>query len=222
MKNIVRLMAATMLLGVAASPASASPVSFTFLDAAMGNLTAHFTVDVVGGLAVSGTGTITSSLASFSGNTYDLLLLTASSGPLGAGNGSINPTPGTPPYDNGSGFTWHGVTGSGGADFLVDAVVNSSANYLDDYGLAFAMIDHTTSAWVGGFNPWANTNDPGSLYTENIGLAGGAAWSYPRGSGTLTVDSIDIRSAAVPEPATLSLLGLGLLGLGARLRTRKK
>jgi hypothetical protein len=182
--------------------ANATSESFHYFSASAGGLTADFTVDVVGGLALSGTGTVSST--SFLG-TYNLILLTASS-TLPAGNGSITPTPGSPSYDLGSGFTWHGVTGSGGADFLGDAVVNASANYFDDYGLIFEVTNQSTNAIVGGLNIWANTNAPTALYATNLSVNGSNVFENS-GNGTLDV-------TPVPEPASwaTAFTGLGLMG----------
>src|SRR5664279_147259 len=61
----ILLLSAGLLGGLAVvTPAAATVLSFTYTNAADGNLTANFTIDVVGGYAVSGTGTVTSSFLS--------------------------------------------------------------------------------------------------------------------------------------------------------------
>ena len=201
-------LAALALSLTLALPAHATQESFTYFSASAGGLSANFTVDVIGGVALSGTGTVSS--ASFPG-TYNLSLLSASS-VLPSGNGSINPTPAMPAYGLGSGFTWHGVTGSGGADFIGDSVVNASANFLDDYGLIFKLTNQSTNAIVGGLNIWANTNAPSSLYATNLSLNGQNSFESS-GNGTLNI-------VAVPEPETYAMMlaGLGVLGIAARRR----
>jgi len=159
---------------------------------------------VVGGNAVSGTGTITSTLLSGPEN---LSLVTASS-TMPAGAGSINvtntPVPG--------GFTWHTVPGSTGPDFLVDTVVNASAPYLDYYGLAFSINDPNTNAIVGGIAFWANNPaDPSTLYTGSLSINGQCYQCYSTGQGTLA-------ASPVPLPAGYALFmgGLGLMGFISR------
>ena len=198
-KILLRLMSIALLAGP--TLANAMPESFDYFSASAGGLSADFTVDVVGGLALSGAGTLSS--LSFPG-TYNLTLLTASS-TLPSGNGGINPTPSTPSYGLGSGFTWHGVTGSGGADFIGDSVVNAGLNYFDDYGLIFAVINQSTNAIVGGLNIWANTNAPTALYATELSVNGNNVFENS-GNGTLSADPL-------PEPGTLALIGLGLLSI---------
>ena len=114
----------SIALMAGATVSNAGSVSFTYSDPTEGGLIANFTVDVVGGYAISGSGTITSSLLA---GPEDLTLL-AYNGSLPAGAGSINVT--NNPVLNG--FTWHTVPGSSGPDFLVDNVVNSSAAIRSD------------------------------------------------------------------------------------------
>jgi hypothetical protein len=196
----------SVALLLAPTMANATSESFQYFSASAGNISADFTVDVTGGVAQDGTGSFSSATL---GN-FGLTLLTASS-VLPGGNGSINPTPGSPSYDLGSGFTWQAVTGSGGANFSGDAVVNSTPNYLDDYGLIFAVTDKSTGNIVGGLNIWANTNTPGSLYATELSVNGTNVFENS-GNGSIT---------AVPEPRAygLALAGLGVVGmLGSRRR----
>jgi PEP-CTERM motif len=206
--RLIGLMSIVVLAGPIV--ANADSLSFTYSNSSEANVSASFTVNVVGGLAQSGTGTITSTLWS---GTEHLTLLTPSS-TLPAGAGSINPTPGTPPYDLGSGFTWHTVPGSSGPDFLGDAVVNAAAAYVDDYGLTFAIIDPNTSSIVGGINLSANTlGNPTTSYTANLSANGQCLSCYGTSNGTLAI-------SAVPEADTSAMIlaGLGLVGLQLRRR----
>jgi hypothetical protein len=200
-QDMRRLIKAVVLGATALLPlcAFADTLSFTYTDAADGNLVADFSIDVVNGYAVSGTGTVTSTLL---GATDTLNLVTFNS-TLPAGDGGINVT--NTPVTNG--FTWHTVPGSTGPDFLADNVVNEPPAPLsfDTYGVVFS-ISNAANSIVGGLNIF-DGSPTFAGYSDNFS-GGGQTLSYAA-QGTL---------APVPLPAGAWLLlsGLGCFGAFSR------
>jgi hypothetical protein len=153
---------------------------FTYTD---GGVSATGTLDVSGGQAVSGTGTITSS--TYLGGSESLTLVTLSTpGVSNLGGGNLS-------YRFG-----------GGTDLIGDTIFNSSDPWVSTNGLVFLV----GGPGDNGFNVWANGTSPGGSYTGFI--AGDT--NYESATGTFTATPVPLPAAA--WLLLSGLAGMGLMG----------
>ena len=191
---VLGLLVGSAALGSCASTASASTVTYDFSGSFPPSFTATTTLDVVGGQAVSGTGTIT-----FGSNTFDLSLITLTTD---GGNGN---------YGGSTGFRDnHGTDIFGG-----DTVIPIDAN-----GLIFAITNDPIREQDALFAAWA---DGSGGYTFLIAgtLAGAFDVYYEETQGTALLSGGG-NISATPLPSTWMMLIAGLVGLGFMAYRQKK
>lgn len=122
---------------------------------------------------------------------------------------------------SGSIYSW------GGTYFTIDlGVLNageSTSVQYDLIGHAFGNYDFTTTncgyGYGDGYGEFRTNFVSGDEQCSNTGSSY-AFLGDPDSLNVTPIAGIGVTSNAVPEPATLGLLGLGLLGLGLRRRTR--
>lgn len=177
--KLLRLLSLALLAGPAIAAAD-QIYDWTYTDA---NVTATGTLDVSGGQALSGTGTVTSS--AYLGGSETLTLVTLSTpGVNNLGGGNLS-------YRFG-----------GGTDLIGDTIFNSSDPWVSTNGLVFIIGGPNDN----GLNIWANSGSPGGSYTGFI--AGDS--NYEGGTGTFTATPVPLPAAA--WLLLSGLAGMGLMG----------
>jgi PEP-CTERM motif len=177
-----------------AEPASATLYQWSFTDDTANGITASGTVDVAGGFAVSGSGTL---LDPNQGINSSIALASAGSGPGGVG-----------PIGNS-----YGHFASGG-DQIFDNAFNTAnlANPLTGDGLEFLATPFPNDTHLAtGFNLWGNG---GGSFTGYVETPNNLIYQVDNGTATFSV-------AAVPEPSTWAMMILGFAGVGFMAYRRK-
>jgi hypothetical protein len=184
----------TKLLGVACvcllgGPTIAAADTIYDWNYTDGTLSAYGTLDVNGGQALSGTGTVSTTNGALSGPESLTLVTLSTAGVNNLGGGNLS-------YRFG-----------GGTDLIGDTTFNSNDPWVSSNGLVFIV----GGAGNNGLNIWANSTSPGGSYTGF--LAGTANYEGTTGSFTVTVAPVPLP-AALP----LLLSGVSGLGAMVRRR----
>ena len=118
-------------------------------------------------------------------------------------------------------FTGHGSEGSYTFNFSQDVTINGVTQALNISGVidigTFVDTVHITSSDPLTFDFGTFSVDVSVLPTDIVGMGPGEFCDFLKANFIVTTEP-----TATPEPATLSLLGLGLAGVAAKLRRRKK
>lgn len=199
--NIIKLLGA--VAGMLAFSAAAS-ASVVYTNDAPGESSAY---TVNNSFSVSDSFTLTSgttlasatiALAGLSGNSASSLTWAIGSQAFGTDYGTGNSNVANNPYQSGWGDSKF-------ATFGLNAILNSGTYWLT---VSNAQPDLNPIYWI------TTANNTPSAYQEGPGYS-----AYPIGQGVYF--SLSDAAGTVPEPATLSIIGLGLAGIGAVRRRRK-
>ena len=133
-------------------------------------------------------------------------------------------------YPNSGDFGYTQISLTGGVDFQ-DVGFNYGTGFFNPSVLSYELLDNALIVLSGtvASPDCFNCNFPLITYLgfsgggfDTIRMRDGGPGSVTNGQfQALSLDSIETQDAAVPEPSTLGLIGLGLLGLGAMRRRRR-
>jgi hypothetical protein len=224
--NILSAMVFGILL-VGSSSVSATSIKFDFEELALGGPTGLPTVtSTKSGLTLTvtreddanigiqdlnnpttqvsdfGHRTLSNFLGSSNATVLDAMLVLSFSAPISSGSISFGDLGGSFPHDDDSPVVWTAFSGLNGTGLNLGSV---SVGYPSDLG----FLDQGN----------------GAIRTLTIAAAGIRSLTISSGGtapGTLYYDNIVVDTAAVPEPGTLSLLGLGSAYLIRRRRRNRR